>query len=84
MEVNTKKPKGDGMNKKQQLLNYIRLRGRITLSELCSWKADNYFDSANRRARELRDSGLIRIYRGEGKWWYEYILEEPNGQLVAL
>ena len=72
------------MSKKDDLLAYIRSQGKISLGELCEWKRDNRIDSANRRARELKAEGLIKIYLKDSEWWYEAIPQASPAYTLAM
>ena len=51
------------MSKTAELLNHIRDSGQLSTSELANFGTSIFCFSIGRRARELRDNGLIRIRR---------------------
>lgn len=52
-------------SKKEQLLAYIRFKGRCRTSEVMRWGLDNYHTRADRDARQLAIEGKIWRVRDE-------------------
>ena len=46
--------------KKDQLLDFIRDRVWVRTSEIITWGSKNYYNRAERTARDLASEGLIR------------------------
>ena len=81
------------MSKTTELLNYIQDRGKISTAELAKFGADMFCFSVGRRARELRDTGLIRIrkmtneekvffHSKNANWVYEINKVGEQGRLL--
>ncbi len=80
------------MTKKDLLLNFIKVHGKVSTGELCKWKSENKYDRAQRTCRDFKNliecrkmtEEEIAYYRptGSTKFMYEWIeqLSEPIQQ----
>jgi hypothetical protein len=68
--------------KKQELLDFIRLKRRVSTADVMAWGLREHYISADRKARELATEGKIRRIPDSGKTAQELMSKQDYWEAI--